>query len=365
MECFQGVVALATATMKTRFHNDVVRLLRPRETTLGRILIPTMYDLLTIGDIKLDTFIQVPDASVQCELKMPACQLCIEYGKKIPVHEIVSQVAGSAPNVAIGIAKMSKTTAVSSIMGKDATHKMALEFLAKHKVDAKYVKADPKHKSSFAAVLNFKGESTQLVAHGDVEYRLTDRAPKSEWIHVSELGGGYERLYKDLVALHKKRGTKISLNPGVVQIEERKKELLNLLKVTEVLFVNRREADQLIRNGHEEEIHQVMARLKRLGPNYVVMTDGKNGAYAFDGEQLDFAPMFPGPRVEATGAGDAFSTGFLGALMHGKPHREALAWGAVNAASVVFHIGPTAGLLSHRQICKRLKERPSYKTKEL
>lgn len=324
-----------------------------------------MYNLLTIGDIKLDTFIQVPDASVQCQLKMPSCQLCIEYGKKIPVHEIVSQVAGSAPNVAIGIAKMRKTTAVSSVMGKDATHALALEFLAKHNVDTKYVKADPKYKSSFSAVLNFKGESTQLVSHGDVEYRLSSRTPKSQWIHVSELGSGYERLYKDLITLQKKRGTKISINPGVVQIEEYKKELLSLLKVTGVLFVNRSEADQLIRNGHEEEIHQVMARLKRLGPQYVVMTDGQNGAYAYDGEQLDYAPMFPGERVEATGAGDAFATGFLGAMMHGKPHREALRWGSVNAASVVGHIGPTAGLLSHTQICKRLKEHPRYNTKEL
>lgn len=324
-----------------------------------------MINLLTIGDIKLDTFIQIPDASVQCQLNVPACQLCIEYGKKIPVQEIVSQVAGSAPNVAIGIAKMNKRTAVNSIMGRDATNALALEFLATHKVETRYITANPKHKSSFAAVLNFKGESTQLVSHGDVEYRLTTRAPKSEWIHVSELGGGYENLYKDLVVLHKKRGTKISINPGVVQIEQRKKELLNLLKVTEVLFVNRREADQLTQSSHEEEIHRVMAHLKKLGPAYAVMTDGKNGAYAYDGTQLDFAPMFPGKRVEATGAGDAFATGFLGAIMHSKSHREALRWGSVNAASVVGFVGPTEGLLSHNQIQKRLRERPRYKTKEL
>ena len=75
--------------------------------------------------------------------------------------------------------------------------------------------------------------------------------------------------------------------------------------------------------------------------------------------------MFPGRRVEATGAGDAFTTGFLGAMIHGKTHRESLTWGAVNAASVVFHIGPTEGLLTHTQIRKQLRERPKYKTKEL
>lgn len=323
-----------------------------------------MLDLLTIGDIKLDTFIQVPDASVHCKLKDKGCQLCIAYGKKIPVHDVKSQVAGSAPNVAIGIAKMKKTTAVKSVMGDDATHKMALAFLKHHGVSTAHVEARKSYTSSFAAVLNYKGESTQLAAHGDVEYRLTSRAPKSQWIHVSELGRGYKKMYKDLLRMHRSRRCNISLNPGVVQIKDRSEELLKLLRASEILFVNKSEARQLLK-ARTHDPKKLLHGLKELGPAYVVMTDGRDGAYAYDGDQMDFAPMFPGKRVEATGAGDAFTTGFLGARMYNKPHREALAWGAVNAASVVFHIGPTDGLLSHGQIRKRLKERPSYKTKEL
>lgn len=324
-----------------------------------------MYDILTIGDIKLDTFILIPEASVMCELKMPSCQLCIEYGTKIPVDDVETQVAGSAPNVAIGIAKMRKTAAVYSEMGKDIFHQIAKDFLERNKVDSKFVKAAAGKDSSFAAVLNFKGESTQLVSHNGKEYRLPKQTPRSEWIHVSEQGHGYEKLYKDIMALKKKRDVKISFNPGVVQIQERKREFMQLIKQTEVLFVNMAEAQDLIKSTGKVEIHHLMAEVKKLGPNYVVVTDGRNGAYAFDGEQLDFAPMFPGERVEATGAGDSFATGFLGALMHGKHHDEALAWGSVNAASVVGSIGPTKGLLTHTEIKKRLAAKKSYKTKEL
>ena len=323
-----------------------------------------MFDLLTVGDIKLDVFIAMKTGLVVPHPKTKRQQLCIEYGKKNTVLDTVSQVAGSAPNVAVGIAKMKKTTSVYSEMGKDATYDMALDFLGGYGVATKHIKADPKQKSSFAAVLNYKGESTQLVSHGHAQYRLGAKVPKSQWIHVSELGSGYEKMYRDLMKLHKTRGTKISLNPGVVQIEEGKKALFDLLKVTELLFVNRREAGQMV-GSRSKNIKTLITKLKALGPHYVVITDGRDGAYAFDGERISFAPMFPGPRVEATGAGDAFSTGFLGALMHGKSHEVALQWGAVNAASVVFHVGPTEGLLSHGQIQKRLRERPSYKTKEL
>ena len=196
-------------------------------------------------------------------------------------------------------------------------------------------------------MLNFKGESTQLVSHDGFEYRLPKRLPSTEWIHVSEQGKGYEKLYLDLIALKKTKGTNISFNPGVIQIEENKKALKDLIKHTTVLFVNMAEAKDLMGKKGEVEIHNLMAGLKKMGPDYVVVTDGKNGAYAYDGEQLDYAPMFPGPRVEATGAGDSFTSGFLGALMHGKKHDEGLMWGSVNAASVVHEIGPTKGLLTH------------------
>lgn len=323
-----------------------------------------MLDILTIGGIKLDTFILIPEASVHCELKMPACKLCIDYGKKMPVDDIEIQVAGSAPNVAIGIAKMKKASAVYSEMGKDIIYKLTLEHLKKYKVESKYVKTSDGD-SGFAAVLNYKGESTQLVKQEGGEFRLPSRLPATKWLYLSEQGPKYKNLYKDVVAAKKGKGFKIGINPGTIQIRERSKELFRLIKASDILFVNRVEALQILDIKEELEIHNLMAELIKLGPKYAVMTDGKNGAYAFDGEQLDFAPMFPGERVEATGAGDAFATGFLGALMHGQHHDEALRWGSVNAASVVGEIGPTKGLLSHAEIKKRLKANPDYKTEEL
>ncbi len=323
-----------------------------------------MLDLLSVGAIKLDTFIVLPEASVLCELKKPDCKLCIEYGKKIPVESFVTQIAGSAPNVAVGLARMNCKTAVMSFMGDDPVYHQAIAFLKAHKVSPSQVKKQKGFHSSAAVVLNYKGESTQLVDHVPHTYRLPKTTPACRFIHISELGGQYEPLYKDAIWLAKKKGAKISFNPGSVQLRERKKELLDLIAVTEVLFLNLFEARQLIQHP-EDDIRLLMTRLKAMGPHYVVVTDGKNGAYAFDGQQLDFVPIFPGDFKEATGAGDAFATGFLGGLLKGKAHREALKWGAANASSVVGAVGPTSGLLSHLEIQKRLKKHPSFKSREL
>jgi len=42
-----------------------------------------MYNCITIGDIKLDTFVEVHDAKVKGDL------FCLEYGKKIPAKIMV------------------------------------------------------------------------------------------------------------------------------------------------------------------------------------------------------------------------------------------------------------------------------------
>jgi len=55
--------------------------------------------------------------------------------------------------------------------------------------------------------------------------------------------------------------------------------------------------------------------------------------------------VLPVDAYERTGAGDAFGSGFLSALIHGKGMDEALLWGTCNSASVIGYTGSQKGLL--------------------
>lgn len=324
-----------------------------------------MLDVLTIGDIKLDTFIMIPDASVMCGLKERDCKLCLDYGAKIPIEHSTSEIAGSAPNVAVGIARMGNKSAIISVMGADVTHALAIDFLKKNGVETRYIAAKEGRNSSYAAVLSFRGESTQLAVLGSVDYRLPSPPPKTAWMHLGELGDGYERLYRDVIGAVRKGGVQVCFNPGQVQLKERKKDLFTMIAASEVLFVNRVEAIELLAISPSTAMPTILTKLYALGADDVVITDGANGAYAYDGKTAYFVPAFPGKRVEATGAGDAFVTGYLGALLHKKSANEALRWASVNAASVIGTVGPTAGLLTDKAIIGRLAKKPAYKTKML
>lgn len=321
-----------------------------------------MYDLITIGDIKLDTFVVLDEASVSCELKMPECKLCLDYGGKIDVKIVDSQIAGSAPNVAVGLARMKKKTSIVSVMGEDTTRPLALEHLRREGVDASLIEIIKKEKSTYSVVLNYKGEKTILTGHIKHEYHFPKKFPRPTWLYLGEMGEGYEKIYKQVTAYAKRDGVRIAMNPGSIQVEEHKKSLYDLLPYLDVLFVNREEA-QILSEEKNNKLHKLAGALFKLGPKHVIITDGKNGAYEYGGHGLRFCPIFPGDLVEATGAGDAFASGYLGAILSGESCSEGLRWGAVNASSVVEYVGPTKGLLSATEIRKRLKAKPSFKVK--
>ncbi len=66
-----------------------------------------------------------------------------------------------------------------------------------------------------------------------------------------------------------------------------------------------------------------------------------------------------------TGAGDAYSTGLLAGLFHGKNLAEAMRWGAANGAAVVEHIGAQTGLLTLHQMQEKLKENSKIIAKDI
>ena len=113
---------------------------------------------------------------------------------------------------------------------------------------------------------------------------------------------------------------------------------------------------------------ELSKKIHALGPKIVSISDGPNGAYLYQNNELwhistysDIAPPF-----ERTGAGDAFSSTVTCALALGLSPLEAFSWGPINAMSVVQQIGAQKGLLSREKIEEYLKNAPeNYKVKKI
>lgn len=111
--------------------------------------------------------------------------------------------------------------------------------------------------------------------------------------------------------LHK-RPKLIVLDTMNLWIEIANPDLMNLLKLVDVLVVNDEEARQLTR---EYSLVKAAAKIRTMGPKTVIIKKGEHGALLFSEGQTFFAPALPLEEVfDPTGAGDTFAGGFIGHL---------------------------------------------------
>lgn len=286
------------------------------------------------------------------------------FGEKISVDLLAQQIAGSAPNVATGLARMGKHAAVISHMGDDQTHTLAIKTLKKERVETDFIKSYKKTASAYSAVLSLQGEKTILASYLHKPLPLPKRFPETKWVYVCEMGNAYETTYRALLKELKKDHVLLGYNPGNEQVHDRKPEFFEMIARTNVLFVNVEEGETIVGNKRLG-IKRLADALFRLGPSEVVITDGRNGSYGYNGTCLFQCLIFPGDRIESTGVGDSFAAAYIGAKMNGESMQEALRWGSVNSASVVQEIGPTKGLLTQKQIQARLKTATEFHVREL
>lgn len=308
-----------------------------------------MYDFVAIGDATLDVFLQLNDANVMCQLDTHNCKLCLNYADKIAVDQVDFIIGGNAANAAVGARRLGLTSAFLSTIGDDETGKKIEAVFHKEGVSTEYMTMEHGVASNYSVVLNFQAERTILVHHIPRTYHVASLQP-AKWFYVTSMGDGFEAVYDRVVDLMRQGNMYMAYNPGTHQLKRGLAFLKPSLAVTTILFLNREESAQLLGVPPMTPIADLLAQLKALGPQMVVITDGKQGSYAYDGQSMYQLDIFDGPIVERTGCGDSFATAFTVAIAEGKPVTEAMLWGNANATSVVAHIGPQAGLLNQSGI---------------
>jgi sugar/nucleoside kinase (ribokinase family) len=317
------------------------------------------YRAVAIGDAVVDYFYNLEDAHLHANLDHLNRELCLNFADKIPVKSVTHvPLAGNAANFAVGARRLGLTTAFYTNVADDPLGKGMLEYMKKERIASEYITVNKDTDTLVHAVLNFQGERTILVYHRDWKYELPDI--DSEWIYLSSVAEDHLGLHEELTLLLKKKKIKLGFNPGTFQLRKGLRKLKRINEVSDVFIVNKEEA-QLLLELKSGTVKDMLVGLKEEGPKIVVITDGQSGSFAFDGQYFYELEMFPGPRIEATGAGDSYSTAFIVALIYGRPIEEAMAWGSINAQSVVSKIGPQAGLLTLKELEKYVRTHPHFR----
>lgn len=319
------------------------------------------YDFVSIGDIVTDAFIKLKDASAHIDIDQGAKEICMRFADKIPYDDVfVIPAVGNSANAAVSAARLGLSSALISNVGGDYFGEECLGQLKKEKVSIDFMTTHNGMKTNYHYVLWYGDDRTILVKHEEYPYGLPD-FDDPKWVYMSSMGENSLPFHKEIAEyLLKHPDVKLAFQPGTFQMKFGTDALQGIYKRSELFFCNKEEAQRILKS-EEKDIKKLLARIRDLGPNIVVITDGPDGAYTFDGSEALYLRAYPDPKppFERTGAGDAFSSTFTVALALGKDVREALMWGPVNSMSVVQKIGAQEGLLSVEEIHNHLMKAPS------
>ena len=315
-----------------------------------------MYNIIAIGDCVIDTHVQIDEAVLDCELKEHPCYLCLEFASKIPIKDSFQSLGGNAANLVVGATKLGMKTAIVSSIGDDSNGRMIIEELNKFKIDTQFINIETKSSTRYSLVLNYKSDRTILSFHGQRKYVWPKNLPLSEWIYYTGLSSGFKKLKKPMLNwLKKNPSVRLAFNPGSYQLKNHLDQVIETVSKSDVLIINLEEAQKIVGfNKEEKSPVKIIKNLLKMGAKEAVITDADHGAYVGDINEIWHMESFPVKVVAKTGAGDAFSSGYLSARVEGYNRPQALRWGIANSCGVISEVGAQKGLLDKKHLQKML-----------
>lgn len=274
-------------------------------------------------------------------------------GSKVDIDKLSYEVGGGGVNSAITFARHGHEAILLSNIARDSAGEAIVRVLDRENIDSSYVNfVGHKATGTSIVLLDSKGgERTILTHRGASEkfdnFKVSDlELIQPDYMYVTSLRGDMDTLYR-FFEKAKELGTKIMFNPGIKELEQPKK-LIGLLDDVDILLVNKSEAAKMVPGVLLTEL------LYHLG-NYTpmaIITDGAMGGIAGNresGEVYRFGIYEDAKIKDATGAGDAFGSGFLAALADNRSFRKALIFASANSTSVVSKIGANRGILTGQE----------------
>lgn len=290
----------------------------------------TLHDPFSTGRITVFGSLNV-DLSVRVK-RFP------EPGETLSGSELVSAPGGKSSNQAVVAAMLGSTVRIIGAVGNDMNGDFLLDQADAAGVDVSSVARDTEHATGSAMiVVDATGENTIIVSPG------ANCAHSPASVQGEKLTGSAILclcLEVPLAAVHavaeqgRRAGAQILLNlsPYMEVPEE-------LLRLTDVLLVNRAEAELVLGADLGEDWSATLDSFIRRGVGRVVVTLGSDGSVVLDGAAHGEARVTAVAAhrvdvVDTTGCGDAFT----GALAHEMASGASL----VEAASLASQVSALA-----------------------
>jgi ribokinase len=285
-------------------------------------------DLVTIGHVLMDIRIFVdqfpkPDEEAKAE------KLSLGGG-------------GSAANVAVGASRLGVKSEFVGAIGFDAFGRVLLEELEHEGVDVTHVKILASVNSGLTVLsVNKIGQVIMFGYTGasDMLHPLDiNRSCISNAEHVHITGLALDTAVA-AAKMAREANIVVSVDPGRIMSRVGISGLSPLLENAAQILLNHEEAKQLTGSDDLDDAANI---LFKTGPKTVIIKRGSKGVFGATPDSKISVPVYPVKVVDTTGAGDAFSSGFITAQLEGKTLKESLEFANATANLKITKVGARA-----------------------
>lgn len=313
------------------------------------------HDIISVGSAAIDIFLASTSKHIEIEQVHDHQDVCMPIGEKIIINNVCTGVGGSGINTSTSFSRLGFNAAYLGKLGKDLHADLLLKHLDHENID--FLGKQGTGPSGLSVVLSkLNGNRTILVYKGSNDQLAKNDVPwnklKPKWFYFGSMLGKSWKTQCQIARHAKKNNIPVLYNPSHYVAKEGMTKLKPVLDATRILIVNKEEARSL--TSTKKNIPELLKTLQKKIP-LIVITDGANGAYAYDGSKQHRMVPKNVKITDTTGAGDAFSSAFLAAIMRGKDIPTALRWGAAQSHSVLGCYGATNNLLNKTQLAKKAK----------
>ncbi|WP_050475759.1 ribokinase [Herbaspirillum rhizosphaerae] len=305
--------------------------------------------IVIIGSINMDLVLRVP--------RMPL------PGETITGGQFRTIPGGKGANQAVACARLSGDgikVAMVACLGDDAFGTELRAALRRDGIDDSHVATIPDTASGIASILvDDNGQNSIVLASGanaelspahiDAARGLIEQAR----IVVLQLESPLPTVIHAIRLAHA-LGKTVVLNPAPAQALP-----TELLGQIDYLVPNEIEAAMLagvpttginIDNDSDEQIADIIAKLRANGSSNVLVTLGEKGVYAALAAGSSHFDAQAVKAVDTTAAGDTFIGGFVAALAEGRSEADAIALGQRAAAISVARVGAQTSIPTRQEV---------------
>ncbi|MFC1769198.1 carbohydrate kinase family protein [Nanoarchaeota archaeon] len=314
-----------------------------------------MFDVITVGSANVDVF---ACTKYHREKRMGKL-VAYPVGEKILLKEIEFTTGGGGTNSAVALARLGLKVGFVGILGNDEYGEIIKKEMKKEKIKdlTQMCHADC---TGYSVVLDSIAHDRTIFvfkgANDHLDYnKIKKNKLKTKWFYFSTLLNKSYKTLEKISEFAKKNKIKIMLNASSYLARKGPKFLKKILNNTKILILNLEESKMMVGSGSTEVL---LRKLRDLGPEIVIITDGKHGVHVYDGEKIFYGKPHNIKILETTGAGDAFASGFLYGYISKNNISDGIRCGVTEAESVIQHHGAKNKLLRKKEMNSLLKRNP-------